>query len=170
MEEINKEYLISILEYVDGCLFWKNDQGNVKAGSRAGGVGLDSHGYRRVGIKSKIYLEHRLIYVMHHGEYPKEIDHIDGNKTNNKIENLRSVTRSQNRKNTGLRADNTSGVKNVSWYAPTNRWRVRVATNNLCKTIGYFKDLELAELVALEARDKFHESFANHGVTQCART
>ncbi len=58
---------------------------------------------------------------------------------------------------------NKSGVKNVSWYKSLNKWVVSMRVKNTAKTIGYFDDLELAELVAIEARNKYRGEFANHG-------
>jgi hypothetical protein len=96
---------------------------------------------------------------MQHGYVPKCIDHIDGNIHNNKIENLRDVTKIQNSHNCKIRKNNSTGVPNVFWYAKTNSYLVRVREHNKDAYSGYFKDLELAELVASEARAKFHNGY-----------
>lgn len=93
--------LNEIFEYKDGKLYWKYTLkfGAIKARQRAGYACPD--GYRKVGIDKKSYMEHRIIWRMHHprGRMPAFLDHIDGNRSNNKIENLRSVTISENQNN-----------------------------------------------------------------------
>jgi hypothetical protein len=93
---------------------------------------------------------------------PNFIDHIDCNKSNNKIENLRVATKSQNQCNRAITLLNKSGVKNVSWSKDRKEWVVQISVNGKKKFIGRYKDLELADLVAQEARDKFHGKFARH--------
>ena len=136
-------------KYIDGELY-------LKAGS------VNHHGYLIVRHKNKIDLAHRLVFLIHHGYLPEIVDHIDGNPLNNKIENLRAADRSTNGMNKKLRCDSTTGVKNVSWYKRANKWQVSLAVNKRRKTIGYYKDLELADLVAQEARDLYHGQFARH--------
>ena len=146
-------------EYKNGHLFWKvSTNQKIKIGQKAGG-GIR---YESVKINKKSYLSHKVIFAMHYGYMPKEIDHVDCNKFNNKIENLREATREENQWNRKLQKNNKSGVKNVSFDTKTNKWKVQIRTNNIKKYIGVFKDLELAELVAIEARNKFHGNFAKH--------
>ena len=100
--------------------------------------------------------------MMHYGYLPKYIDHVDGDSVNNRIENLREATNQQNAYNQKLRKNSTSGVKGVNWDKDTNKWRVRIQINGKHTHIGSFEDLMLAELVAVEARDKYHKEFARH--------
>ena len=132
---------------------------NTNVGDVAGTLSKD--GYVRVFIKGKSYLAHQLIYIMVYGFRPDEIDHINGVKNDNRPENLRSVTRSQNRLNTSSRSK--LGVKNVSVNSRGYGYQVSMTIDGVHKYIGLCKDLELAELVAFEARNKFHGNFANHG-------
>lgn len=99
---------------------------------------------------------------MHHGYLPDVIDHIDGDILNNKIENLRPATHTQNMRNTKLSSRNNSGVKGVNWDKKSNKWRVHISVDGKTKTFGRFKDMELAELIAIEARDKYYGEFARH--------
>lgn len=109
---VTQEFLKEVFEYKDGKLFWKKRISiRCVLGKEAGDV--KDHGYRHVGVSKKRYLAHRLIYFMFYGEQPQEIDHIDGNRDNNKIENLRSVTRSQNNMNSKMNRRNKTGHKGV---------------------------------------------------------
>ena len=98
---------------------------------------------------------------MHYGHAPEFIDHIDGDKQNNRIENLRAATRAQNQLNAKLRKDSVTKLKNVTKHR--NKWQVRMRIDGVLTHIGTFADLELAKFVASEYRDKFHGEFANHG-------
>ena len=92
---------------------WKNFK-NVSVGDVAGGVG--SGGYYQVRVDGKLTLVHRVIWEMHYGEIPRDkfIDHIDGNKLNNRLSNLRIVARELNARNCKLREDSSSGVAGVN--------------------------------------------------------
>jgi hypothetical protein len=120
-------------------------------------------GYVVIRYKKIAWQGHRLIYLLHHGYLPEFVDHIDGNRSNNKIENLREATRSQNNCNAKIRKDSASKIKNVSICKKSNKWRVIITINKKAKYIGSYKDIELAELVAIMAREKYHGNFANHG-------
>jgi hypothetical protein len=127
-----------------------------KVGSINGG------GYVTVGYKNSCVLASRLIFLLHHGYIPEIVDHMDGNPKNNKITNLRASNKSTNAMNKTVRVDNKLGVKNVCWHKRIKKYAVGLSVNKKRKNIGYFDDLELAELVAIEARNKFHGEFARH--------
>lgn len=124
--------------------------------------------YLRVFVDGKPRSLHRMIYLWNHGHLPKTLDHIDGNRANNKIENLREATQQQNCLNRKHHSNSKSPYKNVYLQAPTKNaewkrnWVVSVNVAGKRKYIGSFEDLELANLVATEARDKFHGQFARH--------
>ena len=162
MKNINQEFLNQILTYKDGQLYWiaSRKGGTATAGSLAGCK--NSGGYWHTRVNGSRYANHRLIFLMHHGYLPEFIDHIDGNRENNRIENLRKASRQQNNCNARIRMDNTSGVKGVNWHKKTGKWTVRVQINKTRKCFGLFDDLELAQLVAVEARAKYHEEFARN--------
>jgi hypothetical protein len=158
---MNQTKLKNLFDYVDGKLFWKvANSPRIKVGQEAGYLRKD--GYRYVQIDCKGYRSHRLIFLLHNGYLPTEIDHVDGDLTNNKINNLREATRDQNMFNTKTPRHNTSGIKGVSWYKATGKWSVHIGVNNKKLFFGRYKDLELAELVAIEARNKYHGQFARH--------
>ncbi len=123
----------------------------------------DSNGYLVVAYKRKRYYCHRLAWTYIYGDVPNIIDHIDGDKSNNKINNLRNSTYTENARNQKISKNNISGIKSVGWVKSRNKWVVKLRVNGKQKFIGHFDDLELAELVAIEARIKYHGEFANHG-------
>ena len=137
-----------------GVLYWR------KTGKKAGS--LHHTGYIQISFNNKLYGAHRLMFMMHHGWVPKVIDHVDGNRANNQIHNLRPATWSQNLQNMKLRPNNKSGCKNVSWCASKKKWVVQLSINGRNTNLGRFDDLELADLVATEARNKYHGAFARH--------
>jgi hypothetical protein len=158
---ISQEYLREIFDYKDGKLFYKNKThkfSKIKIGDEVGS--LYSNGYLNVKLHQKPYPIHRIIFMMFNGFFPKTTDHIDGNKLNNRIENLRECDHVTNGYNRKLGTNNTSGHKNVVWSKKLKKWRVTLLVNKKFNDFGYFDDLELASLVALEARNKYHKHFA----------
>lgn len=150
----------------DGAFFWlKNRKGSPapRAGDVAGGTRPD--GYRYIGIDGKRHYAHRLAWQMVYGSIPDgmEIDHIDHNPSNNRITNLRLVTKAENRQNRAKDRRNKSGVNGVHWSANAKAWCAQIRHNRHTKTLGYFKSLEEAAAArkAAEAVLGFH---ANHGV------
>jgi hypothetical protein len=128
-------------------------------GSVAGTI--NSRGYRQIYIDSKPYLAHRLAWLYMHGCWPdNEIDHINLNRCDNRLCNLRLATRSQNCQNRKLPSHNTSGVLGVHWHSEANKWEAKIFKHRKCIYLGLFEDLELAELVAAEARAKHFGEFA----------
>jgi hypothetical protein len=118
--------------------------------------------YATTKIGGEHWCVHKLIFLWHHGYVPEQLDHINRNTLDNRIENLREANTTQNSSNRKLFANNTSGAKGVSWASRQNKWFVYVDVNKKRKNIGCFEDFELAELVAMEAREKYHGLFANH--------
>ncbi|CAB5214076.1 putative NHN endonuclease [uncultured Caudovirales phage] len=159
---MNQELLKELFDYKDGQLYWKKSTNTkIVVGSLAGS--LDCKGYKSVQVNGKTWKLHRAIFLMHYGYLPSQIDHINGIKDDNRIENLREATTSNNCLNQKLRKTNTSKIKNVSWHKKHQKWYVQLQVFGKPKHIGCFGSLELAELVAIEARNKYHKEFANHG-------
>lgn len=127
---------------------------------------MHNKGYWRITHSNKCYLAHRLAWFFCNGKWPKEIDHIDNNKLNNAISNLREVTHQLNQLNMPIRSNNTSGVKGVNWDKNRKRWRARVIINGKYFTAGHFKDLADAEVAIRALRERVHGEFTNHGVKQ----
>lgn len=159
---ITHDLVKELFIYDDGNLYWKiNRTGTAKQGTKAGSINPTT-GYMRVKVNGKQRLVHRIIYLFHHGVLPAILDHINGNILDNRIENLREATPAQNQYNAKLRKDNTSGIKGVTFRKSQKTWQVRVKINGVRKYIGDYKSLELAEIAATEARNKYHKEFAKH--------
>jgi hypothetical protein len=122
------------------------------------------NGYLQTSINGKKYYLHRLAWLYVYGNFPdKEIDHINNNKTDNRICNLRQVTRSQNLSNTKLNKNNKAKHKNVSLHSKTNLWRVVMTKNKKCIVNKYFKELNDAICFANKMREQHFGIYANHG-------
>ena len=159
---LTQSYLRELFDYCDGYLHCKNPTSSkIKIGDKIGSN--HPQGYLKTKIYGKEYLVHRLIFMWNYNYLPKFLDHIDGNRLNNLIENLRPATSSENNKNAKLKKNNTSGYKNVSWRKDTKTWTVILDIDGKPKRFGNFKDIELADLVAQEARNKYYKEWANHG-------
>lgn len=157
---ITQQLIAEYFDYKNGCLYWKKTvHGNKQylVGQMAGSI--HQYGYRHITWMGKSHKAHRLIFMLHHGFMPQEIDHINGDRADNRIENLRSVTRSQNQYNKRPQR-NSSGYRGVTWHKKTGKWLVRVGLNNKNKSLGYYDDLELAALVAEEGRSLHYGQFA----------
>lgn len=160
--ELTKELLHELFEYNNGTLFRKKTRApNAVAGAEAGWE--RPGGYRAVRLNHRDYRVHHIIFMMFNGYLPRELDHINNNPTDNRIENLREVSSSQNKMNMRIRSDSGSGIKGVSWDKSRCQWAVRVQMNGKYVHRSRHDDLELAELVAMEARNLYHGEFANHG-------
>lgn len=114
-----------------------------------------------ISADGKKYRAHRLVWVWHGNELPKRLDHVNRNPKDNRIENLRACNNDENGWNAKLSKANKSGVKGVQWNQSNKNWRVIIMTKGVRRDFGSYKDFELAELVSVEARDKYHGVFAN---------
>ena len=160
-QELTQDLLRELFNYKDGHLYWKSKPNSrIDISKPAGSIW---NGYVRIRINGKSYRAHRLVFLVHHGYLPKEIDHIDGNKSNNAIENLRPATHSQNAHNAGKRKDNTSGFKGVTWYKPAKKWLARIKFKGKQNHLGYFDTAEQAYAAYCQAANKLHKEFANFG-------
>jgi hypothetical protein len=155
---LNKEYLEKILRYEDGKLFWKEPKLGRNLNKEAGCI--LNNGYKVIGINGKNYLNHRVIFMMHHGFFPKLIDHIDRNTLNNKIENLRQATKSQNGFNTKIHIDNKAGHKNINFVSRINKYQVQLMVNGKKMHFGTYFDIDVAKFVAETMRYKYHGKFS----------
>ena len=158
---ITQKFLLELFEYKDNQLYWKVDRTANRLKGKPAGC-LDGKGYLQTKIKNVLYKNHRLIFMMQHGYVPRIIDHIDGNPLNNKIENLRPATISQNSMNAKIYCTNKSGVKNVNWNKNSKKWEVKLQVNGKRQNFGAFADLELATAIAKAIRNKYYKEFAGY--------
>jgi hypothetical protein len=158
---LDADVINEYFEYKDGELYWKKDKGDGKAGALAG---TKTQKYRTIKFNGKNYMLSRIVFFMFNGYYPKNVDHIDGDTWNNKIENLRAATPAENNRNRKLATNNKTGVKGLSFCTQMKKYKAQITKNYKQIHLGYYEDIELAELVVDMARDKYHGSFANKGI------
>jgi len=136
----SQEELHKFFEYKEGNLYWKTKAARcIKIGDEVGYLGID--GYVVLTLNKLKYKMHRIIWVYHYHTISSnlQIDHIDGNKANNSIENLRLATSSQNKANSKRAyANSKSNILGVFWCKKRNKWRARITKNNKKIHLGYF--------------------------------
>jgi hypothetical protein len=144
---------------VTGELTWRIFNRSISPGSRAGTTQID--GYRRVRLRGRNYKAHRLAWLLHYGVDPGRlhIDHIDGNRSNNAIDNLRLCTQRQNSRNIPIKKNNTSGVPGVSWHHHTKKWRAYVNKDRKQHYLGVFETLHEAVAARNSAAALLHGEF-----------
>lgn len=153
-----------------GVLIWKNRPDSPKhinstyAGKQAGC--LDNKGYFIVHLNYKKYLVHRLIYKIETGEEPKAIDHIDGNPQNNRIDNLRPCSPSQNLQNAKLQSNNKTGARGVHLQAKSGKYIAKIKHKGKTIHLGSFETITEAsgvyETKAKELHGEFFRKDVNH--------
>lgn len=139
-----------------GNLYWKKDVArNVKAGTIAG-VSRKRDLYKVLMINKRQYQAHRIVWLLAHKQHPKEfIDHINGDKTNNKLSNLREANRSLNAQNQRKpNKRNTTGYLGVRHK--NNGYEVSITVDNKSIYLGRFKDPEMAHQKYLQAKRELH--------------
>lgn len=150
-----------VFRCVEGVLFNRVGRQGAAAGARSGSP--DGKGYLTVLVDGRRYKAHRVVWLMHFGSFPRgDVDHINGVRSDNRIENLRTVDHVENMRNQKLRSTNTSGVTGVTWNKKQKKWRAKITVNYRTISLGAFDALADAEKARLAAEDLygFHE---NHG-------
>ena len=134
---ITQSNVKQLVHYDGENLIWRFNRGNGRVGKVAGYV--HSTGYRRTKINGVEHPIHRLIWLWVYGEWPQgEIDHINGDRTDNRVQNLRDVTTSINQRNAKKRNDNTTGIAGVGWSKRHKKWTVRIMRDGERIFLGYF--------------------------------
>lgn len=120
-----------------GNLLWKiTKSATAPAGSIAGS--LNAKGHVNIQIDKTLTTAHQIVFLLHHGYLPAEIDHIDRDKTNNRIANLRPCTSSQNKGNIALLRNNVSGYRGVSLNKRSGKYHAQIKINGKQTYIGRF--------------------------------
>ena len=156
--------LKNLLEYKNGDLFWKVDRGSQKVQGKKAGTKLPTgHVVVRIRELGGAIYAHRIVFYLINGYVPNMIDHVNNNPSDNRIENLRVCTRSENYMNKGAHRNSKSRIKNVYFNKRLNTWYVQLKAGGRVFYVGCLKTVEEAKAVAFALREKHHGQFANHG-------
>ena len=155
--EYNPELGRTISKISSGTHKYRHIKGELVRGSAT------NDGYREIFFRGYRIKEHRLIYLICHGFLPEMLDHIDGNKLNNKIENLRSCSGSQNQFNKKIPKNNTTGFKGVTFIKAKKRYMGYVHISGKQYRTKLTKNLTEAVLLLRNLRENLHGEYCNHG-------
>lgn len=154
-------HVLSELEYLPetGNLYWKSikrgKSNNIHAGEKT------EHGYVRISLKGKRYYAHHIVWLFENGQWPTQLlDHINGNRSDNRIQNIREATHEENMRNRKISINNKSGVTGVCWITATKLWMASISLNAKPKHLGHFKKLEDAIEARKSAEARFYKEFA----------
>jgi len=155
---LSYEELKELLEYDSdtGIIRWKLNRSRAKAGSIAGCI--DKYGYICIGINGKAYKAHRLAWILHYGVWPEhQIDHINMDKSDNRLVNLRDVTCAINKQNIKFaKKGSKSGMLGSHWDKSHNKYKARIKLNGKTKNLGYFDTAEEAHKASVDAKRIYH--------------
>ncbi len=146
--EVTQSELKELFEYEDGNLIWKESRGCVKAGTVAGT--LHAKGYTQIKINGKIYRAHRLIWLYHKGavDVALQIDHINRNRSDNRIDNLRLTSQNENQWN--------RDGKGFAWHKASNKYQAQIQYNGKLKYLGLYETEKEARSAYLKAKENYH--------------
>lgn len=168
--------LLQLLSYEPetGELFWKpratgtfpsersaKRWNTIYAGQEAF-TGVHVTGYREGRIHSERYKAHRVIWKMVFGEDPSEIDHVNGDRADNRLANLREVDRTGNARNRAIHTSNTSGVIGVMWHKATGKWLAKIGVGYSSRHLILSDSFDEA-VAARKAAEVQHGFHPNHG-------
>lgn len=154
-----------------GSLFWK-ERGpeffgslayakawNTRYANKPLALDKNSNGYLRITLLGKTYLAHRAVFAVHHGFLPETIDHINKDRSDNRLENLRAASYAENNRNVGISKANTSGFKGVQWSKSRKRWRSVIWVDQRAIHLGFFDDKQKAVQAYAKANAEHHKAF-----------
>lgn len=162
-EWMNAKRLRELLIYdpLTGSFTHRTTRGPCKEGSLAGC--LNALGYIRICVDYVDYAAHRLVWLYQFGSFPSsQIDHINGNRADNRLCNLRLADNSQNNQNRPLQRNSTSGFKGVSLHKQSGRWFAYATKNGRRVSGGYHESAEQAFAAATALRTQLHGEYAKH--------
>lgn len=168
---LSVEYLKKclVVDSYDNQLYWL-DRSDINKGANTrlrftnAFTCKNKSGYFHGRVNQKTYLAHRVIWALYYNEWPYgEIDHINGDRSDNRIENLRIATPSENRCNRGKQSNNTSGYKGVYFNKRNNSWYAEIRKSGTKKYLGSAKTPEEAYKFYTANLETHHGVFANSG-------
>ena len=154
---MNINRLMEVLEYNPdtGIFICRISRKGAGAGSVAGCV--EPSGYRRIMVDYKRYHAHSLAWLFIYGHWPKDqMDHKNGIRDDNRIENLREATCSENGQNRKMNVSSTSGLIGVTFHRRDKKWQACIMINSRSHHLGYFADKHAAHAAYLAAKSKLH--------------
>lgn len=155
---ITQDELKELLHYdpETGMFTWKSHRGGTAYKYSVAGR-KNTQGYIAIRVKGCRYQAHRLVWLYVNGYLPKyQIDHINGDGSDNRLCNLREATHAENQQNVSIRSDNTSGFPGVSWHKQAKKWRATIRIKRQKISLGLFSDAALAYEAYLKAKEQYH--------------
>jgi hypothetical protein len=170
MSILDTVYLHEAFYYADGKLFWKirpkhhfhSEHYCKRWNSRMSGkeAGSNNHGYVLIRLGVRQLMAHRIIFCMFYGYMPSHIDHINMDRGDNRPNNLRAATISENNRNRRANKTSTTGFKGVSFNKATGKFQARIGFEKKYYQLGSFDTPELASIAYRNAAEKYHGKFA----------
>lgn len=154
--DLTQAALADLLEYrpETGQFVWVKPRRAVRVGREAGSI--NSKGYRNLKVAGHLYSAHRLAWFYVHGVWPEQIDHINGDKDDNRIANLRDCTQAENGQNLAINSRNKVGIPGVFFNNTRNRWQASIQVNGKPRYLGRYKTAEEAGVAYAQAKAKLH--------------
>ena len=150
----------NLLQTINDTFFYNNDGLYYKKNNKRAGY-ENPAGYRIIQISGKNHKEHRLVWLIYYGSLPNsDLDHIDRNKSNNNINNLRLATKQQNCYNKGKQKNNSAGFRGVTFYKKSNKFQAQIQINYKKIHLGLFTDINDAIQARKDAEQKYFGMFA----------
>ena len=164
MSELTADRVRELFDYdaATGSLTWRVTRGGTaRAGSAAGGV--NGNGYLVVKIHQRSYLNHRIAWFWSYGEWPlDQIDHINRDRLDNRLDNLRPASNTENRRNSSVNRNNNSGIPGVSFLGRLGKWQANIRVNRKLLYLGVFATQSDAAEVRRAAEIQHFGVFAPH--------
>lgn len=158
---MNQQELKTLLHYdpPTGVFRWRHTpKRGMKPWDVAGNI--DRQGYVQIKIGGKVLMAHRLAWLYVHGELPKQVDHKNMTRSDNRIDNLRAADNSCNGMNKRMQSNNTTGYKGVTFHKGTGRYHAKIQANGVRKSLGYYETAEQAHKAYMTAAGELHGQFA----------
>lgn len=168
-DPLTAEQLRAAMDYNPrtGKFTWRYRQGlrpcvnSARAGTTAGTV--QARGYIVIGINGRARLAHRLAFLyMTNSWPPAHVDHINGNRRDNRWVNLRPVTQAENNLNKQAPTHSKTGVKGIHWHKAARKWQAQIVKDGTTHYLGLFHTFEDAQAARITAATRIHGKFARH--------